>query len=63
MSVVDSTVAHRFRTVAPTTFKPYPDTIYLRYPRSQNWQNFTTKACLTALQRYAQPFSLEVVAG
>ena len=27
MSVVDSTVAHRFRTVAPTTFKPYPDTI------------------------------------
>jgi len=28
--VVDSTVAHRFRTVAPTTFKPYPDTIIYR---------------------------------
>jgi len=25
--VVGSTGSHQFRTVAPTTFKPYPDTI------------------------------------
>ncbi|PSO06837.1 hypothetical protein B9Q04_13995, partial [Candidatus Marsarchaeota G2 archaeon BE_D] len=26
-AVVGSTGSHQFRTVAPTTFKPYPDTI------------------------------------